>query len=199
MLRLDGLVLSLLNRPGGPWLDRAMVLASNRLLLICWVLAAALFVALRTDKRLVGAALLLVSAGLAEAVGAGMIKPAAARTRPCASQVSVAIHGCDAGGSMPSDHASITAAVAVALVWAAPAAGAIAVPVALWVGVSRVYLGVHYPSDVLAGYVLGVALTIALLAISRRFRVSARLRRCRRPVSRARRRWSSPAAPPALP
>jgi membrane-associated phospholipid phosphatase len=57
--------------------------------------------------------------------------------------------------SYPSTHAATSFAAAGALSRALPAAPlyAIAVPLAL----SRLYLGVHYPSDTLAGCVLGAA------------------------------------------
>ena len=54
--------------------------------------------------------------------------------------------------------------------------GAPAFVVAGLVGLSRIYLGVHWPSDVLGGAVLGVALAIAFYAIERR---SASYRRAR--------------------
>jgi len=59
--------------------------------------------------------------------------------------------------SFPSAHAVSSFAVATAMVRVDPAtAGAFAVAIALSLG--RPYLGMHYPSDVLAGAFIGVAL-----------------------------------------
>jgi len=59
--------------------------------------------------------------------------------------------------SFPSAHATSSFAVATAMVRVDPAmAGAFVVAIALSLG--RPYLGMHYPSDVLAGAVLGVVL-----------------------------------------
>lgn len=63
--------------------------------------------------------------------------------------------------SFPSAHATSSFAVATAMVRVDPAmAGAFAVAIALAVG--RPYLGMHYPSDVIAGAVLGVLLGLAV-------------------------------------
>jgi len=59
--------------------------------------------------------------------------------------------------SFPSAHALSSFAVATAMVRVDPAtAGALVVALALSLG--RPYLGMHYPSDVLAGALLGIAL-----------------------------------------
>lgn len=59
--------------------------------------------------------------------------------------------------SFPSAHATSSFAVATAMVRVDPAmAGAFLVAIALALG--RPYLGMHYPSDVLAGALIGVVL-----------------------------------------
>ena len=62
------------------------------------------------------------------------------------------------GTSFPSSHTAVTLAVVIALVpfLARPFAAA-GIGYAVLVGWSRVYLGVHYPLDVLAGAGLGLA------------------------------------------
>lgn len=64
--------------------------------------------------------------------------------------------------SFPSDHATFTIAVAVALLVATRWAGILALSYALLVGFARVYTGEHYVSDVLAGAVIGALVAIVL-------------------------------------
>lgn len=59
--------------------------------------------------------------------------------------------------SFPSGHAASAFAFTAGVALESPGWGAALVPVAASVAFSRVYTGVHYPSDVLAGAALGVA------------------------------------------
>jgi undecaprenyl-diphosphatase len=65
-----------------------------------------------------------------------------------------------ANPGFPSDHATACGALGVGLILASRRAGWLAALVALLVAFSRVYVGVHYPGDVLAGLALGAAVTL---------------------------------------
>jgi membrane-associated phospholipid phosphatase len=84
------------------------------------------------------------------------VKLAVKRPRPVLEGLPP-LGGAPSSLSFPSAHATSSFAVATAMVRVDPAmAGAFAVAVLLSLG--RPYLGMHYPSDVLAGAVLGVLL-----------------------------------------
>jgi undecaprenyl-diphosphatase len=80
------------------------------------------------------------------------------------------------GTSFPSSHTAVTVAVVIALVPFLPRVLAgVAIAYAVLVGWSRVYLGVHYPLDILGGAGIGIAVGGAiLLALAVLFRRSGR-------------------------
>jgi undecaprenyl-diphosphatase len=73
--------------------------------------------------------------------------------------------------SFPSGHAASSFACATMLAFYVPRAAPALFLLAAAIAWSRVYVGVHYPFDVLGGAVLGVLLAIAL-----RWLVATRLR-----------------------
>jgi undecaprenyl-diphosphatase len=80
------------------------------------------------------------------------------------------------GTSFPSSHTAVTLAIAIALVpFLARPLAATGIGYAVLLGWSRVYLGVHYPLDVLAGAGIGMAVAgVILLALGALFRHEGR-------------------------
>lgn len=86
--------------------------------------------------------------------------------RPCQSLHVTPLEACPAPGdwSFPSNHAAIAAAAAVALLFVSRRLGAVAVVAACAMATSRVWVGAHYPHDVVAGVAVGAV--VALLAMT---------------------------------
>jgi len=106
-----------------------------------------------------------LSAGLALAI-AHFVAAAVNRPRPFVADPSAvhvfSHHAADPG--FPSDHATAAFAIAVAIMLRDRRWGAVALAFACVLAVGRVAMGVHYPSDVLAGAVLGAACALLLWA-----------------------------------
>ncbi|MFE6685894.1 phosphatase PAP2 family protein [Streptomyces sp. NPDC057743] len=90
--------------------------------------------------------------------------------RPCQTLHVVTVNPCPPLGdwSFPSNHSVIAASAAIALLLLDRRLGAIAIPAALLMGASRVWVGAHYPHDVLVGLVVGVVVAAALMPLARR-------------------------------
>jgi undecaprenyl-diphosphatase len=68
--------------------------------------------------------------------------------------------------SFVSDHATITMAMAVGLFVANRRFGLVGLVLALLEGFCRVYMGVHYPTDVVGGFALGTAVALLLSPVA---------------------------------
>lgn len=64
--------------------------------------------------------------------------------------------------SFPSGHTTATFSIAVMIALNIPTLGIFSMLIAITVGVSRMYLGVHYPSDVLVGMLLGTVTSLCI-------------------------------------
>jgi membrane-associated phospholipid phosphatase len=91
------------------------------------------------------------------------IKVGLGRPRPCIALPDV-VHrlGCTDSGSMPSAHAANCFAVATVMFLFYRRSWCFMLPLVAGVGFSRIYCGVHYPSDVLVGAILGTGYALAL-------------------------------------
>lgn len=111
----------------------------------------------------------VIAAGLSAAVALGIANVISAlvdRPRPFVGDpdgVHLFVHHA-ANAGFPSDHATAGFAIAVAILLRSRRWGFVAVAMAAVLAVSRVAIGVHYPTDVAAGAALGSATALALYA-----------------------------------
>ena len=76
----------------------------------------------------------------------------------------------DSGGSFPSGHAAFTFALAAAVSFYYPKTSILFFLAALNIGLARVTAGVHWPSDILGGALLGVGAVWLSKLIFKKFR-----------------------------
>jgi undecaprenyl-diphosphatase len=151
--RVDRRLIRSSERHRSPSLDRLFTGASqvaNRSLI--WLAVGGLLATLGGQRGKRAAARGFVAIGIASAVANGPLKLLVRRARPSGRRPLVRRPRTT---SFPSGHAASAFAFAVAASREMPPAAALLLPLAATVGYSRVYVGVHYPSDVLLGATVG--------------------------------------------
>lgn len=165
---LDRRLLLAINHAHTPSLDAVMVFASNRnvwlpayLLLIIWLIY-------RFRRRAwLLLPLVITAVSLADSITSRLFKPFFGRLRPChdallANQLHLP-DGCGGQFGFLSSHAANSMALATFLAFMLPAQRyrALKIGTFMWailLSYSRMYLGAHYPADVVGGAIIGALL-----------------------------------------
>lgn len=120
-----------------------------------WMLLTAVFL-IRKDTRRVGV-MMAIALALDVVLCNGIIKPLAARPRPFTVRPGVELLiKAPWDYSFPSGHTAVSFAAAGAMWFAGQRGRTAALILAAVIGLSRIYLYVHYPSDVICGAALGL-------------------------------------------
>lgn len=103
-------------------------------------------------------------------IGNIILKPLVARPRPCWINSDIALLiASPKDFSFPSGHTLSSFIAAIILLKEDKKFGYVAMILAIFIAFSRMYLYVHFPSDILAGVVLAILIGFAAIRISRKF------------------------------
>ena len=194
LIHIDTELLLTINGWHAPWADRLMWIISAK---ATWIPLYLLLVGLlvwryrkpamtnvkwlqRVPAYVVMIAVIGLAVGAADFIASGILKDLVARPRPTRvpelEGVLHLVNGYKSGQyGFASSHAANTIACGLlfSLIWRKKIA---TVGLMLWVAMncySRLYLGVHYPTDILGGLLIGVAVAVAAYVVLRRLDVVA--------------------------
>lgn len=123
-----------------------------------FIILATFFILRKKDRKL--GLTIAVSLLLCGIIGNGILKPLVGRIRPFMAQDFPIIINPPSGASFPSGHTYSAFAAATSVYFYKKKLGIFLFFFTVLMGFSRLYLYVHYPTDVIAGAILGIVIGI---------------------------------------
>jgi undecaprenyl-diphosphatase len=124
------------------------------------IIATVIFVVKEKKKAVIVLVLAIITVAATDLISVRIIKPIFHRLRPC--HPDMLIDGCNyllgkkRSFSFPSSHATNMFGQAMLFTFFYPKKVVYFMAFACLIGFSRIYVGVHYPGDILGGFVFGV-------------------------------------------
>ena len=152
------------------WLGRGLAVAETRAVPVVAIATFAVWLLARpgaSRKWKLACASALVSAAVALLINQ-VIGHVWHRARPFAAHPNADVWGNRSHDpSFPSDHASAEFGIAFAVFLFDRVAGAIFLAAAIFIGVGRIFIGAHYPADVIAGSFVGLGSALLVVRAGR--------------------------------
>jgi len=170
LVRLDTALFHTINRGlANPFFDFLMPFITDKSHLVFIILAAAVLVYFKGRRRDVRGLVLVLVTVLVSDFFSTAFKNLLLRVRPCHALEGVRLLvGCGGSYSLPSGHATNIFAAMVLLSTRYKKFTPLFLLLAVGVAYSRVYVGVHYPLDVVAGAALGTLCALIFSEIDRK-------------------------------
>ena len=173
---MDNFLLLVINGLPHPlWLEKAVLLldAAGRIKpMVAAVFFLVVLGVLKKNQRFLLGAFLLALTLVASSFLAFVLKDLIHRPRPFLVKNGLHVLGMARGGSFPSGHATLYAALGAFMIFYFNKFKTFWAGVIFLGGLSRVYQGVHYPSDILAGWALGFFISWLILKLHKSFFIS---------------------------
>ncbi|WP_313294609.1 phosphatase PAP2 family protein [Faecalispora jeddahensis] len=137
---------------------------------VCWIATALLFL---VSKKYRAAGIVMIGAlAFCALIGNFVLKPLTTRIRPCNihTEVTLLIPR-PSDFSFPSGHTASSFAAATVIYMTNTRLGTLGFVLATLIAFSRIYLYVHYLSDIVAGIIMGIGLACVSMQLAAAFRI----------------------------
>lgn len=133
------------------------------------LIGAVIFIKIERKKAIIILGLAILTVAITDPVSSQLLKPLFDRHRPCHPVFFIQggnfLCGMKYSLSFPSSHAMNIFAQATLLSRFYPKKATIFYCFALLIGISRIYVGVHYPSDIIGGAIFGIIIAYLVFEI----------------------------------
>ena len=169
LINIDKMIFYFFNRViANRFFDFLMPIITNENIWAFPIICGLIYLILKDGRRAqITVIILIVSCGLADYSSASILKPFFERLRPSHEMLDGIRILMGKGGKygFVSSHAANIFAAAVVLSYFYPRSKKLFFTIASMVAFSRVYIGVHYPGDIIFGGLLGYGLAWAVLSL----------------------------------
>ncbi len=146
-----------------------MTITEAKFWIIPAIVSAVFFIKHENKKAIVILSLAVVTVAISDSVSSQILKPFFGRHRPCHPEFFIQggnfLAGMKTSLSFPSSHAMNMFALSALFSCFYPSKTPIFYGFALLIGISRIYVGVHYPSDIVSGAFFGIITAYLVYAV----------------------------------